>query len=322
MPKTRRPTTPPVGTSVAVPTTPDALRLINAKIRLMEKEAEVALLHERAAKRQKAEPEPQPTTPLVPIGGGAAAGATEAATLTSTVTQLASVIRDMKEDGKAQTRSSRDGDQVADLVRGAPASKQGALSLHTKGALALSNQMDDQLRELKQSRLNAADAEQIRDRLSELQTLNGEGKSAIFNLLEIAIESCSGPGSKPNARASQCYEWCVLHPIPLLNIVSNDIYLSLCSPFTWRISSLTSRLVLSPFRAFIKSRSTFTEIPYSLFSMWVSLFEYPLPERFCTTISPAGQPIFTVHNTPLPEPKVQQCPMYMSNAWEYIYMIE
>lgn len=193
MPKTRRPTTPPVETSVAVPTTPDALRLINAKICLMEKEAKVALLHERAAKRQKAEPEPQPTPLFVPIGGGASAGATEAATLTSTVTQLASVIRDMKEDGKAQTRSSRDGNQVADLVRGAPASKQGALSLHTKGALALNNQMDDQLRELKQSRLNAADAEQIRDRLSELQTLNGEGKSAIFNLLEIAIESCSGP---------------------------------------------------------------------------------------------------------------------------------
>ena len=201
MPKTRRPTTPPVETSVAVPTTPDALRLINAKICLMEKEAKVALLHERAAKRQKAEPEPQPTPLFVPIGGGASAGATEAATLTSTVTQLASVIRDMKEDGKAQTRSSRDGNQVADLVRGAPASKQGALSLHTKGALALNNQMDDQLRELKrflkQSRLNAADSEQIRDRLSELWTLNGEGKSAIFNLLEIAIESCSGPGSKP-----------------------------------------------------------------------------------------------------------------------------
>jgi hypothetical protein len=117
---------------VKVPSTTDGLRLINAKIRLMEKEAEVALLHERASKRSKIAPD---------LDGGPATP-TEAAVLTSTVTQLAVVIRGMKEEDKAQTRSSKDGDQAADIVRGIPHAKQSTLSLAAKGALSLQNHME------------------------------------------------------------------------------------------------------------------------------------------------------------------------------------
>jgi hypothetical protein len=153
--------------------------------------------------------------------------------------------------------------------------------------------MEDKLRELKQASANAIDAEVIRDRLSELQTLNGETKSQVFSLLEAATDTTSsaGSGSGGKGKASQCYEWCVTHPFQLLGIVSRRVYLLLCSPVTWRIPSVTIMLSLSPFRAFMQSQSTFSEIPYSLFYLWASRFDYSRLEHFCTIVSPADRSI-------------------------------
>ena len=147
--------------------------------------------------------------------------------------------------------------------------------------LGIQNQMEDKLRELKQSKINEENAEKIRDRLAELQSINGEAKSAIFTLLQSATDSIStGLGSKN--RTTQCYEWCVQHYEQLLSIVSRGNYLLLCSPITWGIPSLTTSFIHSPFRAFIITQSTFTEIPYSLFSLWAGDLNDVSHELFCT----------------------------------------
>jgi hypothetical protein len=59
---------------------------------------------------------------------------------------------------------------------------------------------------------------------------------------------------------SQCYEWCVTRPFRLLGVVSRSVYLPLCSPVIWRIPSVTTVVIASPFRAFVQSQSTFSEV--------------------------------------------------------------